>query len=213
MLEIILVILAYLIGSVSTALFVSKVFYGIDIREHGSGNAGATNTFRVLGQKAGIAVMVVDILKGALATKLILLHQGYSSGNEIAYTNFMVILGIAAVVGHIFPIWANFKGGKGIATLFGMIISIQPIVAMCLVFVFVLMLVVTQYVSLSSISASIAFPILIFFIFREPEIMYRLFAVATAVMVVLTHHKNINRLVNGNESKMSLFKGKKGPQQ
>jgi acyl phosphate:glycerol-3-phosphate acyltransferase len=212
MLELILVILAYLMGSVSTAVLVSKLFFGIDIRDYGSGNAGATNTFRVLGQKAGIGVMAVDIIKGILATKLILLHPNYHPHtNDVAYVNFMVILGIASVIGHIFPIWANFRGGKGIATLFGMIIGVQPIVAICLVFVFVFMLLITQYVSLSSISASIAFPILIFFIFREPEVMYRLFAVATAIMVVMTHHKNINRLLQGNESKMSLFKGKKTP--
>ena len=119
-----------------------------------------------------------------------------------------VVLGIAAVVGHIFPIWANFKGGKGIATLFGMILAIQPMVAGSLVIVFFLMLFLTRYVSLSSITASIAFPVLIFFIFREPEIMYRLFALATAILVVLTHHKNINRLLSGNESQINLFKKK-----
>ncbi len=126
----------------------------------------------------------------------------------MALTNFQVLLGIAAVVGHIFPIWANFKGGKGIATLFGMILAIQPLVAVCLIVVFMMMLFLTRYVSLSSITASIAFPVMIFFIFREPEIMYRFFALATAILVVLTHHKNINRLLSGNESKVPLFKKK-----
>lgn len=200
----ILIILAYLVGSIPTAVWVSKKIYGIDIREHGSGNAGATNTFRVLGAKAGTGVMIVDMLKGFLAVKLSLLSQ-YAWGSE-AMTNLQIFLGLAAVVGHIFPVWADFRGGKGIATLFGMILSIQPAVALGLVAVFLFMLFLTRYVSLSSIVASIAFPVMIFFIFREPEITYRIFAVATALLVILTHHKNINRLIQGNESKVKLGK-------
>jgi acyl phosphate:glycerol-3-phosphate acyltransferase len=212
MLTIILLLLAYLLGSISTALIVGKVGYGIDIREHGSGNAGATNTFRVLGQKAGIIVMIGDILKGVIAVQLARLHPGFPV-TEDSFVNFQVLLGIASVLGHVFPIWSQFRGGKGIATLFGMVLSIQPSAALFLVVVFVGMLLITQYVSLSSISASVSFPILILVVFREPEIMYRIFAVAAALVVVLTHHKNINRLLQGNESKMSLFKGKKSPNQ
>ena len=200
----ILIILAYLIGSIPTAVWVSKRIYGIDIREHGSGNAGATNTFRILGKKAGSVVMAGDMLKGFLAVKLSLLSS-FSWSSE-AITNLQVFLGLAAVVGHIFPIWADFRGGKGIATLFGMILSIQPLVAISLIGVFFLMLYLTRYVSLSSISASIAFPLLILFIFNEPEVSYRVFAIATAVLVVLTHHKNINRLLAGNESKVPMFR-------
>jgi len=118
-------------------------------------------------------------------------------------------LGIAAVLGHIFPIWAEFRGGKGIATLFGMILSIQPLVAVSLVGVFVFMLFLTRYVSLSSICASITFPVLIFFIFNAPELSYKLFAISTALLVVLTHHKNISRLLTGNESKVPLFRKKR----
>lgn len=200
----ILIVLAYLIGSFPTAVWISKRVYGIDIREHGSGNAGATNTFRILGSKAGSIVMLGDMLKGFLAVKLSLFsHFGW---NTEQITNLQVVLGLAAVVGHIFPIWADFRGGKGIATLFGMILSIQPIVAVSLVGVFLLMLFLTRYVSLSSISASIAFPLLILFIFHEPEVSYRVFAIATACLVVLTHHKNITRLLAGNESKVPLFR-------
>jgi acyl phosphate:glycerol-3-phosphate acyltransferase len=208
MLSIVLLVLAYLIGSLSTAVIVSKFVYGIDIREYGSGNAGATNTFRTLGQKAGIIVLVSDILKAVIATQLAHFHTAFLPHSE-SFVNFQVGLGIAAVVGHIFPIWANFKGGKGIASLFGMILSIQPSVAGLLVVVFVAMLVITQYVSLSSISASIAFPVIILFIFKEPELMWRLFAIVAALVVILTHHKNIGRLVSGSESKMNLFKRKK----
>jgi glycerol-3-phosphate acyltransferase PlsY len=207
MYEFILLILAYLIGSIPTAVWVSKYFFDIDIRNFGSGNAGATNTFRVLGSKAGSFVFAVDMLKGYLAVDLAYFIAKYQMDN-IALTNFQVLLGIAAVVGHIFPIWAEFKGGKGIATLFGMILAIQPLVAVSLIVVFVFMLFLTRYVSLSSISASIAFPIMIFFVFKEPELMYRVFALATAIMVVLTHHKNINRLLAGNENKVPLFKKK-----
>ena len=200
----ILIILAYFVGSIPTAVWISKKVYGIDIREHGSGNAGATNTFRILGKKAGSVVMLVDMLKGFLAVKLSLLSS-YSWTSE-AIVNLQVFLGLAAVVGHIFPIWADFRGGKGIATLFGMILSIQPLAAVSLIGVFFFMLFLTRYVSLSSISASIAFPLLILVIFNEPEISYRIFAIATAFLVVLTHYKNINRLLTGNESKVPLFR-------
>jgi glycerol-3-phosphate acyltransferase PlsY len=148
--------------------------------------------------------MFVDMLKGFLAVKLSVLSSltWYSE----PFVNLQVGLGLASVVGHIFPIWANFRGGKGIATLFGMILGIQPLVAASLVAVFLCMLMLTRYVSLSSICASIAFPLLILFIFREPETSYRIFAIATACLVVLTHYKNISRLLNGSESKVPLFK-------
>jgi len=203
----ILLVLAYLIGSIPTAVWVSKNIYGIDIREHGSGNAGATNTFRILGSKAGSAVMLVDMLKGFLAVKLSILSP-YPWTSE-PFVNLQIFLGLAAVLGHIFPIWAEFRGGKGIATLFGMILGIQPLAAVSLVGVFLLMLFLTRYVSLSSISASVAFPLLILFIFHEPEVSYRIFAIATACLVVLTHHKNISRLINGNENKVPLFRKKR----
>jgi acyl phosphate:glycerol-3-phosphate acyltransferase len=207
MFEVLLVVLAYLIGSISTAVIVGKMTLGIDIREHGSGNAGATNTFRVLGKKAGLVVMFADILKGVAATQLVLLHGAYIP-ESIGFINFEVVLGMAAVVGHVLPIWASFKGGKGIATLFGMIVAIHPLMAICLVGVFVAILFSTKYVSLSSIITAIAFPILIFLVFHQHERMYQFFAIATAFMVVFTHHKNITRLLHGNENKANIFKPK-----
>ncbi|AWO00465.1 acyl-phosphate glycerol 3-phosphate acyltransferase [Chitinophaga alhagiae] len=207
MTELLLLIGAYLIGSFATAVWVSKGVFGIDIREHGSGNAGATNTFRVLGPKAGTFVMLVDMLKGILAVRLSYLIPPYDTPEQLI--NLQVGLGLAAVVGHIFPIWAGFRGGKGIATLFGMVLAIQPLVALCCVGVFLMILFLTRYVSLSSIIASIAFPVLILFIFREQEVFYRIFAIAVALMVVLTHQKNIMRLLTGNESKVPLFKNRK----
>lgn len=210
MLELLLLFCAYLIGSIPTAVWVSKGIYGMDIREYGSGNAGATNTFRVLGSKAGTFVMIVDMFKGVLAVRLSYLLSYYHNPDHLTQlVNFQIGLGLAAVVGHIFPIWANFRGGKGIATLFGLVLAIQPLVAICCVGVFLLILSLTRYVSLSSIIASIAFPILILYIFNEPEVFYRIFAIAVALMVVLTHQKNITRLLSGNENKVPLFKNRR----
>lgn len=208
MINILLVILAYLLGSIPTSVWVSKKVYGIDIRNYGSGNAGTTNTFRVLGKGAGVVVFIVDVLKGWAAVEISRLSH-YPWGSE-AIVNLQIILGLCAVIGHIFPIWARFRGGKGIATLFGMILAIHPVVALSLVGVFVLMLFLTRYVSLSSIAASVAFPLLILFIFKDQatEISYKVFAIATACMVVLTHHKNIGRLLSGNENKVHILKKK-----
>ena len=203
--EFVLIVIAYLIGSIPTAVWVSKYFFGIDIRDYGSGNAGATNTFRVLGTRWGTFVMSVDILKGVMASFLYLLLPYYLT-NEWDRTNLMIGLGLAAVAGHIYPIWAGFKGGKGVATLLGMVLAIQPLVALCVLGVFLLVLYLTRFVSLSSILASIAFPLFILVIFNEPEPLYRVFAIAVALLVILTHQKNISRLLQGNESKARIFK-------
>jgi len=200
-----LIVLAYLIGSIPTAVWVSKAFFGIDIREYGSGNAGATNTFRVLGSRWGTFVMSIDMLKGVAATSLYILLPYYMH-NELERTNFMVGLGLSAVLGHIFPIWADFRGGKGVATLFGMILAIQPLVAVLCVGIFLLVLYLTRFVSLSSILASVAFAVFILVIFNEKEPLYRAFAIAVALLVVLTHQKNITRLLRGSESKVPILK-------
>ncbi|MDD2793769.1 MAG: glycerol-3-phosphate 1-O-acyltransferase PlsY [Sediminibacterium sp.] len=203
--EVLLIILAYLIGSVPTAVWVSKRFFKIDIRDYGSGNAGATNTFRVLGSKWGTVVMSIDVLKGVIATSLYVLLPYYMT-DEWSRTNFMVGLGLSAVLGHIFPIWAGFRGGKGVATLLGMAVAIQPLVALCCVGVFLLVLYLTRFVSLSSILAGVSFMVFILFIFNEKETLYRIFAVMVALMVILTHQKNITRILKGTESKIPFFK-------
>ena len=203
--EVLLIVSAYLIGSFPTAVWLSRFFFGIDIREYGSGNAGATNCFRVLGLKWGTVVMIIDVLKGVAAVKLYLLLPYYIH-NSYEQTNFQIGLGLAAVVGHIFPIWADFRGGKGVATLFGMVLGIQPVVAICCVGVFLLVLFLTRYVSLSSILASVAFPVFVLAIFNAEEHLYRIFAVAVALMVILTHQKNIGRLLRGSESKVPILK-------
>jgi glycerol-3-phosphate acyltransferase PlsY len=210
--ESILVILAYLIGSIPTSVWVSKSIFNIDIRNYGSGNAGATNTFRVLGSKWGSFVMLVDVTKGVIATSLYILIPYYLS-HELARTNFMIILGLASVVGHIFPIWAEFRGGKGVATILGMAIAIQPIVAVLSLVVFALTLITTRFVSLSSMLAGVAFMVLILFIFNEQEPMYRAFAIIVALMVIFTHQKNIGRLLKGTENKVPIFKNRSKSQE
>jgi glycerol-3-phosphate acyltransferase PlsY len=203
--EALLIILAYCFGSIPTAVWVSRYYFGIDIREYGSGNAGATNTFRVLGSKWGTLVMVIDVLKGLAAVKLALLLPYYIE-NDLALTNFQIGLGMAAVLGHIFPIWAQFKGGKGVATLFGLVIGISPWTALCCSGIFLLVLYLTRFVSLSSILASIAFPIFILIIFNVDNHAYRVFAIVVALLVILTHQKNISRLLKGSESKVPILK-------
>lgn len=205
--ELLLIILAYLIGSVPTSVWVSQFFFDIDIRDYGSGNAGATNTYRVLGPKWGTLVMVVDMLKGIIAVKLALLLPAYAD-NEINLQNLQTCLGLAAVIGHIFPIWADFRGGKGVATLFGLVLGISPWTALSCVGIFSLVLYLTRFVSLSSILASIAFPVFILVIFNVDNPAYRVFAIAVALMVLLTHQKNIGRLLKGSESKMPILKNR-----
>lgn len=202
-----LVIIAYLLGSIPTSIWISKSVFKFDIRDFGSGNAGATNSFRVLGPKWGSFVMFVDVLKGVIATSLYILIPYYLS-NELARTNFMIILGLAAVVGHIFPIWAGFRGGKGVATILGMALAIQPAVALLCLVVFAFTLLTTRFVSLSSMLAGVAFMVLILFIFDEKETLYRLFAIIVAFLVIVTHQKNITRLMNGTENKVPLFRKK-----
>ena len=205
MTEIFLILLSYLIGSIPTSVWVSKYFFEIDIRDYGSGNAGATNTYRILGKKWGTFVMIVDMLKGIIGTSLYIFIPFYLT-NELQRTNFMIGLGLAAVAGHIFPIWAEFKGGKGVATLFGMAVAIQPLVALCCVGVFLAVLYLTRFVSLSSILAGVSFMVFILFIFNEHETLYRIFAVLVALMIVLTHQKNITRILKGTESRVPILK-------
>lgn len=203
--EVILIFVAYLIGSIPTALIISKRFFGIDIREYGSGNMGATNTFRIMGSKYGTMVMAIDIVKGMAAVALYNFLPLYVH-SEWDRTNFMVALGLASVLGHIFPIFADFKGGKGVATLFGMILAVQPVIAASCVGVFLLVLFLTRYVSLSSILAGIALPVCVLWIWNDDVAVYRMFAVLVALMILFTHQKNIIKLLRGNESRVPIFK-------
>lgn len=207
-----IVILAYLFGSIPTAVWFGQAFYGVDVREYGSGNAGATNTFRVLGGKAGSVVMFVDILKGWTATNLPYLLDSSVIGNDNASTfvNFQLALGVIAVIGHLFPIFAGFRGGKGVATLFGMVLAIHLYAALMCVSVFIVILLLTHYVSLGSIMAGFTFPFSIAFIFKTSVPSILLYGIAICALILVTHQKNIERLLKGHESKIYLFRKKSG---
>ena len=200
-----LLITAYLLGSLPAAVWVGKRFYGIDVREHGSGNAGATNTFRVLGKKAGIPVLLLDVLKGFLAVSLVWLQDDYASLAHTPFTNLKLSFGFGAVLGHIFPIFAGFRGGKGIATLLGIVLAVHPPAALCSLGLFVLILTITKYVSLGSMVAGLAFPLLVIFVFKSNVASLNIFSSVVAILIVVTHQKNILRLMSKSENKTYLF--------
>jgi glycerol-3-phosphate acyltransferase PlsY len=203
-------ILAYLFGSIPTAVWIGQAFYGIDVREYGSGNAGATNTFRVLGKKAGIPVMLIDILKGWTATNLAYFIGASVTGapQSIAFTNYELALGITAVMGHLFPVFAGFRGGKGVATLFGMVLAVDLHSALLCVAVFIIVLLITRYVSLGSILGGFAYLIGVTFIFPVYIKSVVIYGMCICVLIMVTHQKNIERLLKGKESKVNLFKRK-----
>jgi len=203
------VIQAYLIGSIPTAVWISKRFYGIDVRTQGSGNAGATNTIRVLGVKAGVPVLLFDVFKGWLAVHFSdYFVPGDFSVYQLAYYN--IIASAAAVSGHVFPVFAGFKGGKGIATLLGVGIALYPAASLTVFVIFVLVFVITRYVSLASITGSVSFPFLVLFIFKPESIPLILLAIAVGIFVPITHRKNIKRLLDCTESRFSFKKKKPG---
>jgi glycerol-3-phosphate acyltransferase PlsY len=203
-------ILAYLCGSIPTAVWIGLAFYDIDVREYGSGNAGATNTFRVLGKQAGIPVMLLDILKGWTATNLAFFIGVSTTGayNSSSYMNYALALGVAAVMGHLFPIFAGFRGGKGVATLFGMILAIHLHAALLCVLVFVVVLLITKYVSLSSIAAAFTYPIGVSFVFPTSIRSVVIYGMCICMLILVTHQKNIERLLKGTESKFNFLKKK-----
>lgn len=197
-------IVSYLLGSIPTAVWVGKLFYKIDVREHGSGNAGTTNVLRVLGYKAAIPVFIVDVLKGWLA--MFLTPRVFLMFDEMMPLITPVFTLVAVVLGHLFPVFAGFRGGKGVATLLGVGLALYPYATLSALAVFILVLMLKNYVSLASISASIAFPLFVFLLFPPSNYCLYFPAVAVALFVPLTHRKNIKRLVDGNENK--LFKKK-----
>lgn len=202
------IILAYLMGAIPSSVWIGKLFYGIDVREHGSGNAGTTNTFRVLGVKAGIPVFIIDALKGWAAVKLITFSD-YFILNTDSYVTFSLILGLAAVLGHIFPVYVGFRGGKGVATLVGVVLAVHPLAALISLGIFAVVLIISRYVSLSSITAGFSFPLLIIFVFKTAIISMVIFSIIVALLLLLTHQRNIDRLIRHKESRAKLFGHKK----
>ena len=209
--NILALVFAYLIGSIPTSVWLGKFYHGIDIRDHGSGNAGATNTFRIFGKKLGIVVLIVDILKGWIAVKLF--YVLYESGQSVdELFNLKIRLGICALLGHVFPIYVGFKGGKGVATLLGIILALNHEAALMSIGVFLIVFIVTRYVSLSSIVAGLFFPIVVMVISKTSQPAMVVFALMISVAVVITHQKNIERLLSNKESRVKLFSKKTQPE-
>jgi acyl phosphate:glycerol-3-phosphate acyltransferase len=214
-----IIILSYLIGSIPTSIIISKAAKGIDIREHGSGNAGGTNVMRVLGWKHGVLVILLDALKGVLAVIVVArLHYGSMPFENATpfddFTLVQIIAGISAVVGHIWTVFAGFKGGKGIATALGMLLMIVTVDMLIAIGVFILVVTFSRYVSLGSLAGAVAVPLAL--IVREnifnvdiPNYNTLLpFLIFVALLVIFTHRKNVIRLLNGNENKINFSKKK-----
>jgi len=196
---------AYVLGSIPTAIWLGKAKYGIDVREHGSNNAGATNTFRVLGKKPGVVVLFIDILKGFIAVFLPFTF-GIGEWGSNHLIEVQLVAALCAVSGHVLPIFANFRGGKGVATSLGVIVGVHPIAAGICVAVFLIVFVISKYVSLGAMIAACCFPILLAFYFKVDSVWLLSFSVLLSAVVVYVHKKNIGRLLRKEENKMNLFK-------
>ena len=203
-------LIAYLIGAVPTAVWYGKAFYDTDVRLHGSGNSGATNTFRVLGKRAGVVVMAVDVLKGFLATQIawaLLEYKVVAYDNLFIYKEivYKLIFGTLAVLGHIFPIYVGFKGGKGVATLLGMMLGVDYQITLMSLGVFLIVLFTFKYVSLGSMLAALSFPLLLLLPrFKPEDPIVIVFGFLMFAVVMITHQKNITKLLNGEENKAKL---------
>lgn len=200
------VITAYLFGSIPTAVWVGRFFKGIDIREHGSKNAGATNTFRVLGKRYGWLVLFTDVIKGTTAACLpyFLAHTAFA-GYKDEFLILQLVGGFTAVLGHVFPVFAQFRGGKGVATSLGIVIGINPPAAGICLAIFLLVFLSSRYVSLGAIIASLSFPVVSYFFIHDDTRIMIIFTIVLGTLVIWAHRKNIERLLKGTENRMNLF--------
>ena len=210
-----LLVIAYLLGSIPSAVWIGKRYYGVDIREHGSKNAGTTNMLRILGKRAALPVFAIDFMKGFVAVSIMSLLKYDEHLTSAWIINFKIAAVAIVVLGHIYPIFAGFKGGKGVATLLGAITGIQPTIALLCFVVWFVVLMVWHYVSLASIVAGGCFPIFVSifsgsmysrFGLQHTSISYIVFSVIVAILLVWTHRKNIERLLNGTESKIHIWR-------
>ena len=206
--NILFLLLAYLIGAFPSAVWLGRTFYNTDVREYGSGNAGATNTFRTLGPKAGIPVLLMDILKGWIAVNLVYFVMDNQLMSDERCFELKLAFGIAAVIGHLFPIYTGFRGGKGIATMLGFMIGIYWQAALLSVLVFILTLLISKYVSLSSIIAYLAFPFIVIVILgmNNTNSSLIIFSIFVPILSLITHQKNIERLIRQEENKAKFGK-------
>jgi glycerol-3-phosphate acyltransferase PlsY len=205
-----MLLIAYLLGSIPSAVWIGKLFYNTDVREFGSGNAGATNTLRVLGKRPALLVFAFDLLKGFIACYLpVWMIIG---ADHYVIINWQIFAGLAAVIGHIYPVFADFRGGKGIATLLGITIALQLDASLICFALFLIVLFFSKFVSLGSILAALSFPIYIIGIDGSNHLLTILFAVLIPLLVISTHQKNIKRLIDRNENKTYLFQKKNSPE-
>lgn len=198
-------IIAYLIGSFSSSVWVGRAFYSVDVRNEGSHNAGATNTIRVIGLRAGIIVLLLDALKGwgVVAIAPLFASEIYS-GNQLVH--YQIALGVLAVIGHVFPVFTGFRGGKGVATLVGVVIALFPQTFWIILAWFVLVFALSGFVSLASITSALLFPLISIFLFHEKSLALIILSILIAIFIPVTHHKNIRRLLKGEEKKLKLWK-------
>jgi acyl phosphate:glycerol-3-phosphate acyltransferase len=202
--------LAYLLGSIPAAVWIGKAFHGIDVREHGSGNAGTANVIRVLGWKTATPVLLIDVAKGWLATMLPV-FLNLADRDSALITNLQILAGVTAIIGHIFPLFAGFRGGKGVATVFGVLLALKFLLTLSCFGVFLAVVLSTGIISISSMAAGVAFPILLFTLFDTPSLIFKIFSVIVAIALLFTHRKNIKRLLNGEESKIFKWGKKEKP--
>jgi glycerol-3-phosphate acyltransferase PlsY len=202
-----ILVLAYLLGSIPTSVWLGKAIKGTDLRMHGSGNAGTTNAFRVLGKPIGIIVLIVDMGKGLLAVSLSHLQSEMDTGSE----SLMILrigLGVLAVIGHIFPVFAGFKGGKGVATMAGVGLALHPFVALTAMGVYLLIFLISRVSALGSLLAVISYPVWMIFVFQTDYRSLQIFSIFVPILVIITHRSNISRLLEGNENRMLKKKRK-----
>ena len=198
-------VIAYLLGSIPTSVWVGRLFFNTDVRDHGSGNAGATNTIRIFGWKAGLPVMVIDVFKAVAAVLLVRLIPWVEKGSDLYYT-IESVYALLAIAGHIFPVFAGFRGGKGVATVFGAMLIINFPATLISFLVFALIIAFTRYISLGSILAGITFPIAIILILNIPHIGFQIFSLLVPVIITISHRQNIGRLFRGEERKFNFGK-------
>lgn len=199
------IVLAYLLGSIPTSVWVGKIFYKMDIRQHGSGNAGGTNTVRILGWKAGIPVIFFDIFKGWFA--VFFLPGKFPETAFLSGDYLLLAYGLVAVIGHVFPIYAGFRGGKGVGTLAGVGLALFPWALLSALGIFLIVAIPTRYVSVGSIVASISFPLFLIFAFNETSPPVLGLGIFSSIFIVFTHRKNIKRLIKGEENKFAVKQG------
>ncbi len=218
------IVLSYIVGSIPTSIIISKLTHGIDVRNHGSGNAGGTNVFRVLGWKYGVVVILLDIFKGYVATMLItkLMLGPIPFDNVTPFEDLTVvriIAGCAAILGHIWTIFASFRGGKGIATAGGVLLALATIEILVTLGVFIIVFAIWRYVSLGSVIAALSFPVTmavrhnVFHAYLEGYNTLIFFSIGISLLLVYTHRANIKRLIEGTENRLAsgkFFKRKNG---